>query len=927
MKRLIMLTVLIIVVFLITACLPKDEPSPEEKEIFSEEGIVGLAAAKKDCKQTTVLSCVEDGSSITALKVVKGRPKTYTFNDNCPTSTLGSRSQGPMVRDYSCASTTVLRYCILPCATGHECKKDKCVPLCGNGIVNTGETCSSCPADVTCGSGEVCQSGECVPLCGNGVVDSSENCNTCPADSPCSEGELCDPSGICVLPEICGNGIIEGNEVCDDGNTVSNDLCSATCSISNPSPIPTTPYCSFSPTLQVVDQQNQPLPDAKITIYWHGTTYDTYDYPYENYPDENILLVGTSDQNGQFTLPNTLLASTTPNVKPLYTLTASKPGYISSATISRNVCVQSQYLQPVKLISLEGYTTEIVPEVKERFFPVKIDRVHQPLFSTFEVVNRPIILSYHPQVAESLRQGLTRVDIKLTIVTHKFTQYVSPSVMQSMEEAGLIPIPYPLDDPAFYYQDNSLRYEFTQANVKLDQFNTFQFSIPQKGHYYPYFTFDLYYTDETTRRYNYYPEFHSATTTGYPPSIAGQLQAEGFDSTKYTDQDYLDFIVLDPPADVDITSFKEIIAGHNNPNENRINIIFINSEFEPETFAALVQQMITDSTLSFSTVEPFQSNLNKFNFWYFDQMFQFDDLNWNTPYFSEVLYGNKELSWSQKIYMANTFPGKSILVVLSNDETLSLAGDQIYTQAGSGKCQFKHGTLLAVHRDHFQQCLAEQGLATCFNNQDFQLGRVLLHELGHELWLGEEYVETTQSLFDINAYANLKLADYNPPLKPNTYFSSALNPSESCYNIIKYFETGYHPLRLKCFDEPHATCLNSPWHDFVGNGCGQEGIVDCSRQDSQSKLEIGCFYGGGLAAANKALPNLAKPSFASIMADRSEFAPDGIIVPEERAYGLANERSLCRAIRLYTGSVEGVCGQLCLEGCPSGQKCISGQCQ
>jgi len=30
---------------------------------------------------------------------------------------------------------------------------------------------------------------------------------------------------------VCGNGVVEGDEQCDDGNTVSRDGCSATCTI------------------------------------------------------------------------------------------------------------------------------------------------------------------------------------------------------------------------------------------------------------------------------------------------------------------------------------------------------------------------------------------------------------------------------------------------------------------------------------------------------------------------------------------------------------------------------------------------------------------------------------------------------------------------------------------------------------------------
>jgi cysteine-rich repeat protein len=57
-----------------------------------------------------------------------------------------------------------------------------------------------------------------VALCGNGVKEGSEQCDGT---------ALCGPD--CMVIPGCGNGVIEAGEQCDDGNTVSNDGCSATC--------------------------------------------------------------------------------------------------------------------------------------------------------------------------------------------------------------------------------------------------------------------------------------------------------------------------------------------------------------------------------------------------------------------------------------------------------------------------------------------------------------------------------------------------------------------------------------------------------------------------------------------------------------------------------------------------------------------------
>lgn len=59
------------------------------------------------------------------------------------------------------------------------------------------------------------------PECGDGVIDVAEECD--PLFDP---GQSCNPD--CTIP-VCGNGDVEGAEECDDGNTQSNDGCSATC--------------------------------------------------------------------------------------------------------------------------------------------------------------------------------------------------------------------------------------------------------------------------------------------------------------------------------------------------------------------------------------------------------------------------------------------------------------------------------------------------------------------------------------------------------------------------------------------------------------------------------------------------------------------------------------------------------------------------
>jgi fibro-slime domain-containing protein len=100
-----------------------------------------------------------------------------------------------------------------------------------------GGTVDSAPPEFDACSGASCFDG---PVCGDGVVETGETCddgNTIPGDG-CSgicqiePGYLCPtPDQPCVTSWVCGNGVVDPGETCDDGNTVSGDGCSSTCQV------------------------------------------------------------------------------------------------------------------------------------------------------------------------------------------------------------------------------------------------------------------------------------------------------------------------------------------------------------------------------------------------------------------------------------------------------------------------------------------------------------------------------------------------------------------------------------------------------------------------------------------------------------------------------------------------------------------------
>jgi cysteine-rich repeat protein len=98
---------------------------------------------------------------------------------------------------------------------------------CGNGLINTGETCDDgntvngdgCSAGCLVESGWYCvgEPSDCNPYCPDGSCNNGETCSTCPQDC-----------GACAN---CGNGLLNAGETCDDANTLSGDGCSGGCLI------------------------------------------------------------------------------------------------------------------------------------------------------------------------------------------------------------------------------------------------------------------------------------------------------------------------------------------------------------------------------------------------------------------------------------------------------------------------------------------------------------------------------------------------------------------------------------------------------------------------------------------------------------------------------------------------------------------------
>ena len=137
-----------------------------------------------------------------------------TNQPTCPAGNIES----PYCQDES----VVQKYQNSDCTTGinnvetcqYGCQEGSCITQkCGNGAIDAGEGCETCPSDVTCTVGQACINNQCQTLgtetlCSNGLDDDSDGVVDC-ADSDCKSQTVC--GGI---TDSDGDGVIDSYDNC-----------------------------------------------------------------------------------------------------------------------------------------------------------------------------------------------------------------------------------------------------------------------------------------------------------------------------------------------------------------------------------------------------------------------------------------------------------------------------------------------------------------------------------------------------------------------------------------------------------------------------------------------------------------------------------------------------------------------------------------
>ena len=329
-----------------------------------------------------------------------------------------------------------------------------------------------------------------------------------------------------------------------------------------------------------------------------------------------------------------------------------------------------------------------------------------------------------------------------------------------------------------------------------------------------------------------------------------------------------------PPAQKECL---EVFPGYNNTTESRINLILVGLNYTPSSFPSYMRDAIDydGNNHGLLSIEPFASNRNKFNFFYVPEIGRI-----NTAALKHSQYpasAHAEIERLGKLCAVST-PKRVVGLVNWN----------------------------------FTSNPDEVSFTPPISDREY---RVFVHEVGGHLLgdLNDEYVG-----------GGLGNSTVPSGIRKQAHHSSQVKCTPS--GIPR------HPWNCTSTPASVADCeANSPWRDLIGNGCGEDGVIDCFKidvddpscsrgnctdryiplvQDNSWRMEVGCVLGS-------TYPNYYRSMRGSLMASKY----DGPF-----SFGAHNERLICNTIRAMTGSVGGICDKLCLESCPAPQRCIDGEC-
>jgi cysteine-rich repeat protein len=201
----------------------------------------GLLGASEACD--TAIAAGSDGACPTTCDDGNGCTQDTLIGTSCQTACTYAIIAEPAEGDGCC-----------PEGASSSTDPD-CAVVCGNGIVEAGETCDTaiaggeagaCP--IGCDDGQACttdaldNAGTCTAACGNAPITApADDDGCCPAGATIGNDNDCSPGcgdGVVTPPETCDSAIPSGAgacpTACDDGNACTSDrlLSGGTCNAS-----------------------------------------------------------------------------------------------------------------------------------------------------------------------------------------------------------------------------------------------------------------------------------------------------------------------------------------------------------------------------------------------------------------------------------------------------------------------------------------------------------------------------------------------------------------------------------------------------------------------------------------------------------------------------------------------------------------------
>ncbi len=291
----------------------------------------------------------------------------------------------------------------------------------------------------------------------------------------------------------------------------------------------------------------------------------------------------------------------------------------------------------------------------------------------------------------------------------------------------------------------------------------------------------------------------------------------------------------------------------NNPNANRINVVFLGQEFTEESFLSAIPSMCFSDLSSYCRSKGNWGNLKVLNHNKENITFNCTDGPGGSKVFTATY---REINSTKCGFLNKGF--EEVLIGVSKN----LAGIDEFNEGLLSVEPFKSNkdkfNFWYINRsERITDCNASKGyreLQNClyysylFNSCNFS--NQINVQLVHSLSVGGN------SAILLGVWIN----NLNPPFISTkwikTYSEGFVHemghligglddeyvtmPQNSATFIMNKAEDNCYVGQLHTKEE----CLqNAPWKNMIGEGCGQDGVIDCNSSNPNYYLEIGCYEG------------------------------------------------------------------------------------